>query len=594
MIKATINGIPVQVAEGTTILDAARKVDVKIPTLCYSQDLTPWAACGICVVKIAGSPKMLRACCTPMAEGMNVITHDADLIQVRKTVIELILSTHPDDCLACPRNQDCELQRLAAEFGIREQPFAKRLRDLPVDDTTGSLILNPEKCIRCGRCVTVCHEMQNVWAIEFLGRGESTRIAPAADAKLGESPCIKCGQCSAHCPVGAIYENDQTAEVWNALLKDGAEAKTCVVQIAPAVRVALGEAFGLKPGTNLTRKIYTALRRLGFDAIFDTNFSADLTILEEGTEFVKRLTSALEKGLDQATADREMPLITSCCPAWVDYMEKYYSDMIPNFSTAKSPQQMMGAMIKTYWAQKANVNPASIFSVSIMPCTAKKYENVRNKDMYSSGHKDVDITLTTRELARMIKQAGINLLDLPDSDADSPLGPYTGAGVIFGATGGVMEAALRSAYYLVTKEDLKDVNFTAVRGLSGIKEATVHVGGVDIRVAVAHQMGNIAEVLEKVRKARDAGQETPWHFIEVMACRGGCIGGGGQPYGCTDEVRKLRIRGIYDDDDQSTYRCSHHNPYISQVYKEFLGEPGSHKAHELLHTHYTEKPLYMK
>jgi NADH-quinone oxidoreductase subunit G len=584
MVNAKINGIPVQVAEGTTILDAARKVEVKIPTLCANDDLEPWAACGICVVKNEKSPKLIRACCTPVEEGMGYITNDADLVETRKTVIELILSTHPDDCLACPRNQECELQRLAAEFGIREQPFPKKIRGLPIDDSTGSLILNPDKCVRCGRCVKVCQDMQNVWAIEFLGRGEKTRIAPAADVKLGEGPCIKCGQCSAHCPVGAIYENDQTKEVWDALLKTGDDAKTCVVQIAPAVRVALGEAFGLKPGVDLTKKIYTALRRLGFDTIFDTNFSADLTIMEEGTELVKRLT--------QGTG--EIPLITSCCPAWVDYLEKYYGDMIPNFSTAKSPQQMMGAMIKTYYAQKANIDPAKIYSVSIMPCTAKKFENHRDKTMYSSGYQDVDVTLTTRELARMIKQAGIDLLNLPDSEADSPLGPNTGAGVLFGATGGVMEAALRTAYNLITGTDLKDVNFTSVRGLSGIKEASIHIGDKEIRVAVAHQMGNIAQVLETVKKAKAEGKETPWHFIEVMACRGGCVGGGGQPYGCTDDVRTARSRGIYDADEASTYRCSHQNPYIKQVYKEFLETPGSHKAHELLHTHYESKPLYLK
>jgi NADH-quinone oxidoreductase subunit G len=584
MVNAKINGIPVQVAEGTTILVAARKVEVKIPTLCVNDDLEPWAACGICVVKNGKSPKLIRACCTPLDEGMDIVTNDAELVSTRKTVIELILSTHPDDCLACPRNQECELQRLAAEFGIREQPFPKKIRNIPIDTSTGSLILNPDKCVRCGRCVKVCQEMQNVWAIEFLGRGEKTRIAPAADVKLGEGPCIKCGQCSAHCPVGAIYENDQTAEVWEALLKTGDDAKTCVVQIAPAVRVALGEAFGLPPGTNLTKKIYTALRRLGFDVIFDTNFAADLTIMEEGTELVKRLT----KG------EGEIPLITSCCPAWVDYLEKYYGDMIPNFSTAKSPQQMMGVMIKTYYAQKAGFDPAKVFSVSIMPCTAKKYENGRDKTMYASGQKDVDVTLTTRELARMIKQAGIDLLNLPESEPDSPMGPNTGAGVIFGATGGVMEAALRTAYNLLTGTDLKDVNFTGVRGISGIKEASVHIAGAEIRVAVAHQMGNIAQVLDMVRKAKAEGKDVPWHFIEVMACRGGCIGGGGQPYGCTDEVRKMRIRGIYDADEASEYRCSHQNPYIKQVYAEFLEKPGSHKAHELLHTHYESKPLYLK
>jgi len=593
MINAKINGIPVQVAEGTTILDAARKVDVKIPTLCYNPDLTAWAACGICVVKVAGSAKMLRACCTPIAEGMSVITHDPEIVATRRTVIELILSTHPDDCLSCPRNQSCELQTLAQEFGIRNQPFPKRLRDLPVDDSTGTVILNPEKCVRCGRCVSVCQQMQNVWAIEFLGRGESTRIAPAADVKLGESPCIKCGQCAAHCPVGAIYENDQTAQVWEALMKEGEESKTCVVQIAPAVRVAIGEGFGLPPGTDLTGKLYTALRRLGFDVVFDTNFAADLTIMEEGTEFVKRFTAAVGR-LGEATSEGSMPLITSCCPAWVDYMEKYYNDMIPNFSTAKSPQQMMGAMIKTYWAEQAKVDPAKVFSVSVMPCTAKKFETKRDKTMYASGYQDVDLSITTRELARMIKQAGIDLLNLPESEPDSPLGPYTGAGAIFGATGGVMEAALRTAYYLLTGEELRDVNFTGVRGMSGIKEASIHIKGVEVRVAVAHQMGNIAQVLEEVRKAKAEGRDTPWHFIEVMACRGGCIGGGGQPYGCTDEIRKLRIRGIYDHDEGKEYRCSHQNPYIKKVYDEFLQTPGSHKAHELLHTHYEERPLFLK
>lgn len=582
MVNAKINGIPVQVAEGTTILEAAEKANIKIPKLCYNDDLPAWAACGICVVKVEKNPKLLRACCTPIEENMNIITNDPEIVQVRKTVIELILSTHPDDCLQCPRNQQCELQTLAADFGIREQPFPKRLKDLKTDESTGTIILNPEKCVRCGRCVKVCQDMQNVWAIEFLGRGEHTRIAPAADVALAEGPCIKCGQCSAHCPVGAIYENDQTKIVWDNLIRTGEDDRVCVVQIAPAVRVALGEAFGLPPGTVLTKKIYTALRRLGFNVIFDTNFAADLTIVEEGTEFVHRFTQEPHK----------LPLITSCCPAWVDYMEKYYSDMIPHFSTAKSPQQMMGAMIKTYWAQKAGVDPAKIFSVSIMPCTAKKYETGRNKDMYSSGYKDVDVTLTTRELSRMIKQLGIDLVNLPESEPNSPMGPYTGAGVIFGVTGGVMEAALRTAYHLITNQELKDVNFTAVRGISGVKETRLHINGIEVRVAVAHQMGNIAAVLNEIRRAKAEGRETPWHFIEVMACRGGCIGGGGQPYGATDEIREKRIRGIYQDDEKSTYRCSHQNPYIKQVYDEFLGEPNGHKSHELLHTHYEPKPIY--
>jgi NADH-quinone oxidoreductase subunit G len=580
MIKAKVNGIDIEVPAGTSILDAARKVNVEIPTLCHNENLTPWAACGICVVKVEKSAKMLRACCTPIEEGMSVITHDPEIVSIRRTVIELILSTHPDDCLKCPRNQSCELQTLAADFGVREAPYKKILKDIPKDESNGSIVVDAEKCVSCGRCVKVCQEMQNVWAIEFLGRGLKTRIAPAADVKLADSPCIRCGQCSAHCPVGAIYEKDQTREVW-ARLQD--PAVHSVAQIAPAVRVALGEAFGMQPGELSTGKIYAALRRLGFETVFDTNFAADLTIMEEGTELVKRLT---EGG--------QIPLITSCCPAWVDYMEKYYPDMIPNFSTAKSPQQMMGAMVKTYWAKKAGVDQAKIFHASIMPCTAKKYETGRSKDMWSSGAQDVDMSITTRELARLIKQAGIDFAKLPEEKADSPLGPYTGAGVIFGATGGVMEAAVRSAYFLITKRNMPEINFMPVRGIEGIKEAEVEVAGKKLRIAVAHQMGNIAQVLDKVRAARDAKEEPPYHFIEVMACRGGCIGGGGQPYGCTDEIRAKRMAGIYKDDTQSSYRCSHENPYIQQVYEEFLEKPGSHKAHELLHTHYEKRELYNK
>jgi NADH-quinone oxidoreductase subunit G len=423
--------------------------------------------------------------------------------------------------------------------------------------------------------------MQGVWALEFLQRGEKMRIAPAADVTLNESPCIKCGQCSAHCPVGAIYELDEVGKVWTAL-KD--TQKHCVVQIAPAVRVAIGEAFGKAPGTLLTGQTYSALRRLGFRAIFDTNFAADLTILEEGSEFVERF--AHQKG--------PLPLITSCCPAWTDYMEKFAPDFIPNFSSAKSPQEMLGVMSKTYYAEKLGIDPKNIYMVSIMPCTAKKYEIGRSEEMFASGHPDIDVVLTTRELARMIKMAGIDFLNLPQEQADSILGTYSGAGTIFGVTGGVMEAALRTAYNLVTGKDLQDVNFRQTRGMNGVKEAEIDIQGTKVRIAVAHQMGNVEQVLDAIREDRAAGREPRYHFIEVMACRGGCIGGGGQPQGATDEVRKARLAGIYSDDERCKIRCSHHNPDVQKLYADYLGKPLSAKAHKLLHNHYHAKKIYAR
>ncbi len=579
LVHLEINGIAVEVPAGTTILDAAKKVAVKIPTLCHHPDVKAWAACGICVVRNGDSPKLLRACCTEVAEGMKITTHDPDIVQIRKTVIQLILSTHPQDCLKCPRSGVCELQRVATDFGIREAPFPRpAIEHVERDESTPSIVLDPDKCIKCGRCAIVCQEMQNVWALEFIGRGERMKIAPAAGVPLNDSPCIKCGQCSAHCPVGAIYERDETAQVWDALRDP---QRFTAVQIAPAVRVALGEAFGMKPGALSTGKIYTALRRLGFQAVFDTNFSADLTIMEEGTEFVNRLTQG-----------GELPLITSCCPSWTDWMEKYAADFIPNFSTAKSPQQMLGVMAKTYFAQKMGLDPARILLTSIMPCTAKKYEITRSEEMHASGHQDVDVVLTTRELARMIKIAGLDFNNLPDSQADSILGEYTGAGTLFGATGGVMEAALRTAYHLITGDELADVDFKQVRGLQGVKEATIDIKGTPVSIAVAHQMGNVEAVLNAIRDDRKAGRPPRWQFIEVMACRGGCIGGGGQPTLATDEIRALRMEGLYQDDRQSARRCSHQNPQIKKIYADFLGEPCGEKAHHLLHTHYTAKPLY--
>ncbi|HCJ11620.1 MAG: ferredoxin [Verrucomicrobia bacterium GWF2_51_19] len=581
-IHAKINGIAVEVPAGTTILEAAKKAQVRIPTLCKHPDLKPTAACGLCIVKLKGNPRTFRACTTPIDEGMEVITHDDELVSTRKTVLELILSNHPADCQTCGRNGSCELQKLSADFAMREERIPRHVCDLPKDASTGSIIIDYAKCIKCGRCVQVCQEVQNVWALSFLERGIDTRMAPSGDISLAESPCVRCGQCSAHCPTGAIVENDDTALVWKALHDPN---KFCTVQIAPAVRVAIGEEFGLEPGTNLTRKIYAVLRRMGFKAVFDTNFSADLTIMEESAEFVHRFAN-----------NGVLPLITTCCPSWVDFMEKYHTDLIPNFSTAKSPQQMMGVMTKTYYAQKQGLDPAKIYQVSIMPCTAKKFELERDTNMQASGYPDVDLSITTREFARMIKQSGIDFLRLDDEEADSILGEYTGAGTIFGATGGVMEAALRTAYYKITGENMpkEAIDIQSVRGLKGVREAEINVDGTKVRVAVAHGLANVEYVMDKVRKARDNGEPLPYHFIEVMACPGGCIGGGGQPYGVTDDIREKRIAGLYQDDRDCKLRFSHENPEVKQAYAEFLGEPLSEKAHHLLHTHYVERPMYQR
>ena len=585
-VNIQINGKPITVEKGTHILAAAKQAGVKIPSLCAHPDLDAWAACGICVVKVSNargiSPKLVRACATECVEGENYITHDPELNKIRRTIIEMILADHPQSCLTCGRNGSCELQTLAAEFGIREIPFARNVKNMPKDDSTGAIVLDPSKCVQCGRCAQVCQQLQNVWALEFIGRGEKTRIAGAGDIVLNETPCIKCGQCSAHCPVGAIYELDETAKLLEAIRNP---ELTVIAQIAPAVRVAIGEEFDMEPGEVTTGKIYAALRAIGVDTVFDTNFGADLTIMEEGTEFVRRFTE-----------NKDLPLITSCCPAWVEYMEKYACDMIPNFSTAKSPQQMQGAITKTYYAQNAGLDPKKIFSVSIMPCTAKKQEIKRSEDMFSSGYQDNDLVLTTRELARLFKQFGIDFKNIEPQEADSPIGQYTGAATIFGVTGGVMEAALRTAYSLVTGDELPNdaVDFTAVRGMDGIKTATVDVKGTPVRVAVAHGLKNVQTLLQEVRDARENGKELPYHFIEVMACKGGCVAGGGQPYGTEDEIRAKRINGLYTDDKKCEFRKSHQNPDIQKIYKDFFGEPSSHKAHKLLHTHYVSRPTYKK
>lgn len=581
MINLKINGIPVEVEDGTTVLSAANKVGVKIPTLCYHPDLTPFASCGMCICKQEGNKKIIRACSTPVSEGLSVITNDAELFQVRKTILEMTLSTHPSSCLTCVRNGKCELQTLAAEFGIREIPYALNVPEIDKDLSSPSIVLDPEKCIKCGRCVQVCQDLQGVFALEFTSRGDQTTMSPAFSLKLNDTPCVKCGQCIVHCPVGAIYEKDQTSEL-RAAIQDS--SKKVIVQIAPAVRVGISEEFDLPVGTISTGKLYSALRALGCDKVFDTNFGADLTIMEEGSELVKRLT----------TKDSVLPQFTSCCPAWIDYVEKYYPELNENLSSAKSPMMMQGAITKTYYSEKAEIDPTSIYSVAIMPCTAKKYEIIRNDSMKSSGYNDVDLVLTVRELGNLLKSQGINLAIMSESEADSPIGEYTGAGTIFGNTGGVMEAAVRTAYNLVTGEEIENIEVSAVRGLGKVRKGEVDFNGTKVRVAIVHGLANAKEVCDEVVAAKKAGEQAPYDFIEVMACRGGCIAGGGQPYGTTDETRAKRIEGLYEDDENSKYRKSHDNPSIKKIYSDFLDKPLSHKAHELLHTTYEKRNLYNK
>ena len=587
MVKLTIDNREVEVDAGTSILEAARKLQIEIPTLCNHPDVDPSAGCGMCIVRVNG--RIMRSCCTPVAEGMEVISSDAELYEVRRMVLKLLLSNHPNSCLSCARSGQCELQEMANTFNIIDAPLPNLTKKYEIDDSTKSIVFDNSKCILCGRCVEVCQNQQNVWALSYLNRGLATRITPANGIKLEDSPCIKCGQCSAHCPTGAIVEYDDTEKVW-AMLRNP-DIYT-IVQIAPAVRVAIGEEFGFEFGENLTGKTYATLRRMGFDKVFDTNFGADLTIIEEATEFVRRFTQAPES----------LPMFTSCCPAWVDLLEKYYSDMIPNFSTCKSPQAMVGALAKTYYADKMGIDPAKIKVISVMPCTAKKWEIVRSEDMKSSGFQDIDVSITTRELAKMIKQAGIDFRNIKEEEADNPLGEYTGAGTIFGTTGGVMTAALRTAYYYITGQELGNLDFKEIDGLEGIKETTVTINGNDVKIAVAHGIGNVEEILCRIREAKEKGEELPYHFIEVMACRGGCVAGGGQPrvigsgyakpWGITDKIRKQRAAGLLNEDLNAKNRLSHHNESVKTLYKEYLGEPGGENAHHLLHTKYVARDKY--
>ena len=587
-IKIEINNIPVEVEKGTTILNAAKEIGIKIPTLCYLDGLQNPGSCRLCVVEVEGAATLLPACITEATEGMKIKTNSKRVRSARKVLLELILSSHPWECNTCDRNQDCELQTLAEEYGIREVRFQADIVKLPLDTSTPGIVRDPNKCILCRRCVTVCQEIQKVSTLGPRYRGFDTIIGPGMVDMLNDAVCVQCGQCAAVCPVGAISECDDTEKVWE-VLED--PTKFVVVQTAPAIRAALGECFNMPPGTLVKGRMVTALRRLGFDQVFDTNFAADLTIIEEGHELLTRL----KKKLVDNDEDTKLPMFTSCSPGWINYMEHFYPELMDNVSTCKSPQQMFGAVAKTYFADKIGKKKEDMVVVSIMPCTAKKFECSRD-EMTDSGTRDVDYVLTTRELGKMVKQAGIDFANLPDGEMDAPLGISTGAADIFANTGGVMEAALRTAYEVVTGKNLPfdKLHVTPVQGLEGVKEAQLTIKGalpqwkflegVTLRVAVAHGLGNANKVIESILKG-----EKEYHFIEIMTCPGGCIGGGGQPRLTTDEVRKARIQAIYKEDEGRELRKSHENPAIKQIYDEFLGKPLGEKSHHLLHTKYFDK-----
>ena len=577
MINLTIDGIPVSVPAGTSVLQAAKAAGVNIPTLCYMKDLNEIGACRLCLVE-GGGRGLQAACVLPASEGMNIKTNTPAIRQARKTNLELLLSNHDKKCLSCVRSTNCEFQKLCQEYGVDdENRYAGSMTEGLVDQINPSIIRNNNKCVLCRRCVAVCSKVQNVGVIGPVNRGFKTQIAPAWNSALADTGCINCGQCIAVCPTGALTEKDDTQEVWAALADPN---KYVVVQPAPAVRAALGEEFGMPIGTSVTGKMAAALRRLGFDKVFDTDFGADLTIMEEANELVDRVKNG---GV--------LPMITSCSPGWIKFCETYYPEFLPNLSSCKSPHQMEGAIIKSYFAEKNNIDPKSIVTVSVMPCTAKKFE-AKRPEMGHDGMSDVDIVITTRELGRMIRQAGINFPALPDEDFDPMLGESTGAAVIFGVTGGVMEAALRTAYEVITGEKLPKLDFEDVRGFNGVKEASYNLKGLEVKVAIANSTGAASKLLEAVK----AG-EKDYTFIEVMACPGGCINGGGQPIVSPSkrediDVKGLRAKALYDEDLAKKLRKSHENTEIKTLYDEFLGKPNSHKAHELLHTSYAPRERY--
>ena len=577
MINLTIDGLNVSVPEGTTILEAARSAGIDIPTLCFLKDINEAGDCRMCIVEVEGRKGFATSCIQKVEEGMVVKTNSKDVSEAREVVLDLILSNHHKDCLTCVRNGNCELQKLAQRYNKQDILYSGELCEHEIDCGSPSIVRDFNKCVLCRRCVATCKKVQKIGAIDVANRGFNSCVSTVDNLSLNDVNCTNCGQCIMSCPTGALREKDNTRDVWN-LIKD--EDKYVVVQTAPAVRAALGEEFGLPIGTNVTGKMVTALRRIGFDKVFDTNTGADFTIMEEANELIERLSNG-----------GTLPMITSCSPGWVKYIEMNYPDQLAHVSSCKSPHQMFGALIKSYYAEKIGVAPENIAVISVMPCIAKKFEANREQ-MNVNGIKDVDYVITTRELARMIKQAGLDFINLEDSIFDDPMGEATGAAAIFGTTGGVMEAALRTAYEKITGETLKNVNFEAVRGEEGIKRATVKIGDKEVKAVVAHGLGNAQIVMDEIKSGK-----ADYQFVEIMACPGGCIMGGGQPIRSSKEratidIRKLRADCLYSIDEKSTIRKSHENPVVLKIYEDYLGEVGGHKAHELLHTSYVEREKY--
>lgn len=607
MVNLTINNKMISVEDGTTILEAAKQNNILIPTMCYLEDVHKLGSCRICVVEQEGMKNLQASCITQVTEGMKIQTNTKRVRDARKVIYELMISDHPKDCLKCGRNRNCEFQELGELIQIDSSRFEGEKSKEYIDDTSPSIVRDASKCILCRRCVTICNEVQGVGILNSQFRGFSTVVSPGEDLPLNTSACTFCGQCTTVCPVDALKEKDATLMVWDALLDPN---KTVVIQTAPAIRAALGEEFGYEPGKCVTGKMASALKEMNFDYVFDTNFAADLTILEEGTELLKRLTQYFYKkglitkeqlaktGFGDTSDVPVLPMITSCSPGWINYIEHFYPDQLDNLSSCKSPHMMLGALIKSYFAPKIGVNPKDVFVVSVMPCTAKKYE-VTRPEMVNDGYPNVDAVVTTRELAKMIKDAGIDFHKLPDTPFDNPLGLSTGAADIFGVPGGVMEAALRTVYEVVTGRELPfdQLHVKPIQGLERIKAAEFTIedakdewsflNGVNVKIAATSGLKGASELMEDIKSG-----ESPYHFIEVMGCPGGCISGGGQPRLTDNEKRLKRIQALYDEDEGKEYRKSHDNPYITKLYEEYLGHPLGHISHELLHTSYTRKSRY--